>query len=141
MQVTGKEESAVPTGWAQPKLMTRRSPCKSCPFRADIDFHLSLEKVRSIVGALQGDDVFLCHNTTGVADQPSALAKACIGSAIFLEHIRAGGLRANIAFRLRESWLEGFDRDELNINSPVFTSVAEFVKAKTLSLNLIADRS
>ena len=120
--------------------MAKRSPCESCPFRTNIDFHLSPEKVRLIVDALQGDDVFLCHNTTGVADQLSVSAKACIGAAIFLEHIRAGGLRANIAFRLRESWLEEFDRDELDMNSPVFTSVAEFVKAKALSLNLIADR-
>ena len=137
----GKEESAVPTGWAQPKLMTKRSPCKNCPFRADINFHLSPEKVRLIVDALQGDDIFLCHKTTGVESRPSASAKACIGAAIFLEHIRAGGLRANMAFRLRESWLEEFNRDELDINSPVFTSVAEFVKAKAPSLNLIADRS
>ncbi len=38
--------------------MSRRSPCEDCPFRSDIDFRLTPEKVQSILGALQGDGGF-----------------------------------------------------------------------------------
>lgn len=62
---------------------------------------------------------------------PSRQEKAYIGAAVFLEHIRPGGLRANLAFRLRESLLEEFHRDELNMGSTVFNDVEAFVAAKT----------
>ena len=64
-------------------------------------------------------------------DNPFEQKKACIGAAIFLEHVRPGGLRANLAFRLREGWLKEFHRDELEMGAAVFTEIAAFVAAKT----------
>ena len=110
--------------------MSRREPCKNCPFRSDIPCHLSAGKEQSILDALLGDDEFTCHKTTAVAGKSCGQDKACIGAAIFLEHVRAGGCRANLAFRLRESWLKEFHRDELKMDAPVFTDVETFVAAK-----------
>ena len=73
----------------------KRSPCSSCPFRSDITFYLSAEKVRSVLDALLRDDGFTCHNTIAVMGKPSGQSQACLGAAIFLEHVRTGGLRAN----------------------------------------------
>jgi len=112
----------------------KRSPCSSCPFRSDITFYLSAEKVESILNALLGDDGFTCHNTIAVMGKPSAQAKACLGAAIFLEKVRTGGLRANLTFRLRESVLKEFCRDELDMDAAVFADVASFARAKQIPL-------
>ena len=111
--------------------MSSRSPCENCPFRSDIDFRLTLGKVRSILEALAGDDDFPCHKTTTVSGGRRGHDRACIGAAIFLEHVRPGGLRANLAFRMRESFRQEFHRDELAMDTPVFTGIASFVEAKT----------
>lgn len=110
--------------------MSRREPCNNCPFRSDIPCHLSAGKVQSILDALLGDDGFTCHKTTAATGKPFGQDKACIGAAIFLEHVRAGGCRANLAFRLRESWLKEFHREELKMDAPIFTDVETFVAAK-----------
>lgn len=110
----------------------KRPPCSNCPFRSDIAFYLSAEKVQSILDALLGDNGFTCHNTIAVMGKPSGQDKACLGAAIFLEHVRAGGMRANLAFRLRESLLEEFHRDELDMEAAVFADVESFTKAKQI---------
>ena len=66
-------------------------------------------------------------------------AGACIGAAIFLEHVRPGGMRANLAFRMREGFLEEFSRDELNMDAAVFSDVEAFVAAKTKPLGSLID--
>ena len=114
--------------------MRKKEPCASCPFRSNITFYLSNEKVQLILAALLGDDGFTCHNTIAVTGKSSDRAKACLGAAIFLEHVRTGGLRANLAFRLRESVLKELHRDELDMEAAVFTDVASFAKAKQISL-------
>lgn len=111
--------------------MSSCSPCENCPFRSDIDFWLTPEKVRSILDALQGDGNFPCHKTTAVSGQRRGRDRACLGAAIFLEHVRPGGLRANLAFRVRESFLKEFHRDELDMDAAVFTELEAFVEAKT----------
>lgn len=111
--------------------MSKRSPCATCPFRRDIDFYLSAMKVGSILGALRGDDDFPCHKTTVVGGRAPGEDKACIGAAIFLEHVRPGGARANLSFRLRESYLKEFHRDELEMGAPVFTDEESFIAVKT----------
>lgn len=116
--------------------MKKRSPCSTCPFRSDIDFSLTAGKVQTVLSALQGDGDFPCHNTTGATGKPPRQRKACIGAAIFLEHVRTGGMRANRAFRMREGWFEEFTREELDIDSPVFRDVDSFVAAKTQLLRL-----
>ena len=114
--------------------MSKRVPCESCPFRSDIPFYLSAEKVQSILDALLGDDGFLCHNTIEVTGSPFGRDKACIGAAIFLEHVRVGGCRANLSFRLRESHLKEFHRDELQMDAPIFPDIETFVVAKQAPL-------
>lgn len=108
----------------------RQSPCANCPFRSDIEFSLSAEKVALILLALQGDLDFPCHNTTAAIGCKSGNEKGCIGAAIFLEHTREDGLRANRSFRIRESECGEFSRELLDMNAPVFTTEAAFVTAR-----------
>lgn len=115
----------------QPKKMTKRTPCSTCPFRSDIEFSLTLGKVRRVLAALQNDGDFPCHGTTSVAGKPPYQDKGCIGAAIFLEHVRDGGLRANRCFRMREGLLKEFNREDLEIDAPVFRDVDSFIAAKT----------
>lgn len=108
----------------------KRLPCQSCPFRRDIDFSLSADRVRSILLALQGDEDFACHNTTAATGCRPGNEKACIGAAIFLERTRAGGVRANLSFRLRESEYEEFSRESLDMDAPVFETEIAFIAAR-----------
>ena len=112
-------------------LVDKKTPCQSCPFRRDIDFILSTDKVTSILQALRGDLDFPCHHTTIATGQSSSHKKGCLGAAIFLEHVREGGLRANLSFRLREICNHEFSRDTLDMSAPVFLSEAAFIAART----------
>ena len=120
--------------------MIKRTPCATCPFRSDIEFSLTAAKVKTVLAALQHDGDFPCHNTTCATGNLPHQDKACIGAAIFLEHVREGGLRANLAFRMRERWLEEFNREELEMDSPVFRDVDAFIAAKT-RLSKLANKS
>lgn len=117
--------------------MKKRTPCSTCPFRTDIDFLLTAGKVQTVLSALQHDGDFPCHNTTPATGKRPHQSKACIGAAIFLEHVREGGVRANLAFRMRERYLQEFTREELDVDSPVFKDVDAFIMAKTQRLTLL----
>lgn len=108
----------------------KRSPCKNCPFRSDIDFVLDTNKVMAILTGLQGDRDFACHNTTVATGCNPGEDKGCVGAAIFLEHTRIGGLRANLSFRLREAVYGEFSRESLALKAPVFTTEAAFIAAR-----------
>lgn len=118
--------------------MNKQEPCANCPFRSDTAFYLSETRVQSILEAILGDDGFTCHKTTNATGKSPGQGRACLGAAIFLEHVRVGGLRANLAFRFRESYLKEFYRDELKLDLPVFTDTASFVAART-NLSAVAD--
>lgn len=105
-------------------------PCKSCPFRSDLEFMLTPEKVVAILAALHGDDHFACHNTTVATGCTPGSERSCIGAAIFMEHVRVGGARANRMFRERELHSGDFSHDALDMSASVFTDVANFVAAR-----------
>lgn len=73
---------------------------------------------------------FPCHKTTATTGQRRGHDRVCIGAAIFLEHVRPNGLRANLAFRLREGCLKEFHRDELDMDAAVFNDMEAFAAAK-----------
>ena len=110
--------------------LQKRSPCKTCPFRDDHAFTLSVEKVAEIVRSLQGDLDFPCHYTTTATGCNSNQKQGCIGAATFLEHTRAGGLRANLSFRIREAVYREFTREQLDMSAPVFVTEAAFIAAR-----------
>lgn len=111
--------------------MAKHLPCQNCPFRKDIVFWLSSEKVQKILKALFSDGDFPCHDTIPATDKPHRQSKGCIGAAIFLEHVREEGLRANRSFRMREGYLKEFHRSELDMDASVFSGVDAFIAAKT----------
>ena len=111
------------------------TPYKACPFRSDVEFVLTAGKAEAIVAALQDDGDFPCHKTTAVTNCLPGQEKGCIGAAIFLERVRENGLRANLAFRLREQWRQDFSRDTLDMDAPIFTSEADFLTARAVAKN------
>ena len=112
----------------------KQRPCKTCPFRSDIEFVLTESKAKAIVATLQGDGDFPCHNTTIATGCLPGQEKGCIGAAIFLEHVRENGLRANRMFRMREQWCQDFSREALDMAAPVFSDEDEFIAARTVML-------
>lgn len=112
-------------------VRSKQTPCKTCPFRSDVEFVLTEDKAEAIVAALQGDGDFPCHNTTAATGCTPGQEKGCIGAAIFLEHVRENGLRANLTFRLREQWCQDFNRESLDMAAPVFSNEDEFIAART----------
>lgn len=109
-------------------------PCSNCPFRTDVPFFLSAARAREIAhGIAKEDKTFQCHNTIeyGEEDDDGHCASIrtpqdqhCAGAAIMLEHMN----RPNQWMRIAER-LGFYDRHKMVMDSPVFRSVAEFVRA------------
>ena len=93
---------------------------------------LAVNKVEAIVAALLADGDFPCHNTTAAGGCRPGGEKVCIGAAVFLEQVREGGLRANLAFRLREQCEADFVRAQLETHALVFESTADFISARAV---------
>ncbi|MEO1791922.1 MAG: hypothetical protein AAFR25_06825 [Cyanobacteria bacterium J06629_19] len=87
--------------------------------------------MRAILEGLEGDEHFPCHNTTAATGNAGSQSKTCIGAAIFLEPVGPGGVRGNVAFRLREGCFHDFHRDELRMDSPMFSDVESLITART----------
>lgn len=111
-------------------LQKKQQPCHNCPFRSDIDFWLTSEKVEAIIEALKGDGDFCCHKTIAASSSKLERKRACVGAAIFLEYVRKDGFRANRTFRMREMFCHDFSREKLDMNAPVFKTVEAFTAAR-----------
>ncbi len=118
------------------KPYTLTTPCKDCPFRSDIDFYLSPDRVRQIATELHanGGD-FYCHKTLdygrddhGGEFDPSMepRARVCAGALSTLENEERPTQTMRIAERLGI-----YDRTALDPDAPVYESINEWVRAKT----------
>lgn len=112
-----------------------KQPCNTCPFRSDAPFHgLSEERALEIASALMADSAFHCHNTVDYSRSSSGRvtkdSTLCTGAAIFLEQVRPGGLRANLAFRLAVM-TKKLHPDELSDQVPVYESIDDFLEGAT----------
>ena len=110
-----------------------KTPCENCPFRSDKILPLPEYRRKEISDSIMIDADFPCHKTThwneDETDYDVFRSKRCIGAAIYLEKVRKdGGLRANVAFRMGIFFGE-FTLKDLDMNSPVFDSEEEFIKA------------
>ncbi|ABO60538.1 hypothetical protein Bcep1808_7668 (plasmid) [Burkholderia vietnamiensis G4] len=98
-----------------------KKPCKDCPFRSDITFHLNTERVEEICDAItRKQQTFACHKTTQHDDEtgdhiPHDKEQHCAGALILLERMNKPNQMMRIAERLRY-----YDRQALHMDAPVF---------------------
>lgn len=111
---------------------TLRRPCKSCPFRTDVEPFLHPERVEEILGAMfEEDKNFACHNTvshdsdTGEG-QIHANSQHCAGAMILMER----NDYANQGMRIAER-LGFYDRSKLCMGpeTPVYQTPDEMIAA------------
>jgi len=104
-----------------------KTPCNNCPFRTDVMFYLSNERVEEICTSLTAEDqTFACHKTTKFGDDGEAMQHKgenhCAGALIMLEHMDKPNQMMRIAERC------GFyDRTKLDMSAPVFETDDEMM--------------
>jgi hypothetical protein len=108
-----------------------QQPCKDCPFRAEVSFHLGKERAQQITNdVILGDSAFHCHKTIiyGSGDEivRSGNEKPCIGSMLAIAKER-GDARANLWLRMG-FLIKEIDVDSLD-NSVNIHSVNSFIEA------------
>lgn len=109
-------------------------PCQHCPFRTDIHAFLTAARAAEISEAItEQQGTFACHETTVDVEDEEGLgdravtddSQHCAGALILLEKLE----RPNQMMRIAER-LGLYDRRKLDMNSPVFDSVQEFIAAQ-----------
>ncbi len=111
-----------------------KKPCKSCPFRTDVEPFLPVARVREIVRSITvQQQTFSCHNTNefdeeeGYAIETSD-SRHCAGAMIFLmaNDQQNGGMNQmmRIAYRLNM-----FDPDALDLAAPVYDTLEDWEDA------------
>lgn len=107
-----------------------RQPCNECPFRTDIEFHLSSRKAEEIAASLFSDQSFACHKTTIFTEDDQGFStvehgpktQACAGATIMLEHME----RPNQLMRICER-IGYYDRTKMDMESASCHTATEFV--------------
>lgn len=107
------------------------TPCKDCPFRSDITFHLARGRVYEIIeGITTYDRTFACHKTTQFDDDGEHLRsndkeQHCAGAMIFLMRRE----QPNQLMRIGER-VGFFDPDKLDMDAPVFDDEEDMALAR-----------
>lgn len=108
------------------KYFNLKSPCKDCPFRTDINFHLDTERVVEITNALVCGQSFACHKTTIHDDDGESVRHDgemhCAGAMIMLEKM---GL-PNQIMRIGER-IGMYDAQAISMDAPVFPTAQAMV--------------
>lgn len=100
---------------------TMTEPCSACPFRTDITFYLTPERVDEITSI---DADFMCHKTTEVGGANKGQERVCAGSMIMREKNGIPNQMLRIAERL------GFyDHTKLNMDSPIYEDADDMYEA------------
>jgi hypothetical protein len=108
------------------------APCRNCPFRTDLEPYLRADRAREIAAALHDGGTFDCHKTVTYDDEPeddgprrTGREQQCAGALIVMEREGTAGQATRIAGRLGLH-----DPDRLDLDAPVFDSLAEWVRAQ-----------
>jgi hypothetical protein len=105
-------------------------PCSNCPFRIDPAFHgLHPARSREIASHLMRDGGFHCHQTVDYSGDDgegrvTGKSKLCSGAALFLENVRPGGMRSNLALGVMVGQL---DLSQPLDTSTVYDSIDDFI--------------
>ena len=106
-----------------------RRPCKHCPFRSDRNGFLDAARAREIATL---DASFACHETIDHDDDGDGVvlpdSSHCAGFLIMREKLNKPSQMMRIAERLGL-----YDRRKLDMDAPVYDSVAEMVRCHRLT--------
>lgn len=105
-------------------------PCNNCPFRADVEFYLGLDRATQIANdVILGDQAFHCHKTTEHGYDGefvyTGAEKPCVGAMSAIAKER-GDARASLWVRLG-AMIKAIDVDSLDYSVDV-DSVEEFIE-------------
>ncbi len=112
-----------------------KHPCSDCPFRSDKPFYLEEQRKREIVKDLEFGLSFLCHKTINYGEDSgwneewdrydaSGEEKHCAGAMIILQKQGIPNTLMQVGSRLQL-----IDLNELDLESPVFGTLEEFVRS------------
>lgn len=115
-------------------------PCSNCPFRQDKPFYLDPERAEEIADSLRRGAEFHCHKTVHYEEErwdeyegeegmeayynPLGDEQHCAGALIIMEKNGESSQMMRIAERLGV-----YDRKKLDMESPVYASLEEFIDA------------
>lgn len=111
-------------------------PCKECPFRSDIEGYLTKGRVKEILNSIiDRQESFPCHKTTSEVETEDgesdvivdSNSEHCAGALIFLEKLH----RPNQMMRIMER-CRLYDYRKLRMDSPIFATINEFIRAQRL---------
>ena len=111
------------------KPYTLKEPCANCPFRSDVKFHLAPGRAQEIADASYEQSNFHCHKTVAYDGEDgegrvASKTRVCAGFLVTME--KEG--RANQPTRIAER-IGLYDRGMLNMDSPTYSSMAEWVRS------------
>jgi len=103
---------------------TLKKPCPKCPFRTDVPSYLKRGRAEGIVDEITRDRSggFICHETAESLGHDCG-EKHCAGALVVLEHEGRPHQMMRIAERLGM-----YDRNALDMTSPVFETLEAFVE-------------
>lgn len=119
------------TNTKMPRPYALKSPCGNCPFRCDKPFYLRPERAAEIAEGLSSNGAdFHCHKTVQYDDEGQSTidpdkTKVCAGALIVMEKSGVSTQAMRIAERLGL-----YDATALDMDAPVYDSLAEWVNAK-----------
>jgi hypothetical protein len=110
-------------------------PCPHCPFRKDNVPFLHPERAKDIADGLKMGTWFGCHETIEFVDENEDegelkcvdTTEHCAGAMILMEKINRPTQAMQLSERLRYPPERPYDRDRLDMESPVFKTLEEFV--------------
>lgn len=108
-----------------------KKPCKHCPFRTDCrKGWLGESRADEIADSLERQQSFPCHETTEFYEDGEAVQtpeeEHCAGAMILLQSLGIPNQMMRIAHRLGI-----FNPDELDMQSPVFETMEDFIDHHT----------
>jgi hypothetical protein len=102
-----------------------KSPCLHCPFRADkTRCVLRAQRAKAIAKSLLSGEMFPCHETVNHSRRNRKKEKHCAGALIILEREKKPNEFMQVFARLGY-----YATDKMKLTTPVFKTMAEFVKA------------
>lgn len=124
-------------------IYTLKSPCANCPFRNDNPTYLREERAREIAASLRSGSTFYCHKTVDYVEDPEddgtegrigSRGRACAGALATMEKEGTPHQMVRIAERLGI-----YDPSVLDMDSPVYDSLTEWVRAHGSTPTAVVD--
>lgn len=104
-----------------------KKPCADCPFKKDVNLHLSKARKQEIADGLKlKGTTFACHKTVDYHDEVEDKSQHCAGALLIIENNEIPNQMTQVAERLGL-----YTPSELTGHDEVFNSFEEFVETNS----------